>query len=197
MASVVRARHEPYRSSPVRPTKIVRLGPSTRRDDDLAAVGDMQRERRRRVDVGRVCEREVVDAAARQRTAAALGRVDERREELRGCVVASALRAPRAVGRPRRPRRLRVAAPTPCAYARDAPGVQRTAPAAVRCRRHCNGSERGCGDRAHAQATAVDLGKERRRGPPERRCVEEIRRRVRDVVDRPVGSDEPAAALIA
>ena len=45
--------------------------------DDLAPVGDVQRERRRRVDVGRVREREVVDAAARQRAPAALRRVHE------------------------------------------------------------------------------------------------------------------------
>ncbi len=55
--------------------------------DDLAPVGDVERERRRCVDVGRVRERQVVDAAAGQRAPAALRRVHERREQLRRRVV--------------------------------------------------------------------------------------------------------------
>ena len=53
--------------------------------DDLAPVGDVERERLRAVEAQRICEREVVRAGGRQRPAAAPERIPERREQRPDC----------------------------------------------------------------------------------------------------------------
>ena len=136
-------RHEPKRSWPSAPTKTFSARPLRGLREDLAAVGDVERDRVRAVHAERLRERQVVDPGRRQRLRLRAGE-EQRLEQA----------ADRAVGRPVRPGDQRVPPHVLLRAERAADAARvRRAHAAARARRPLRGraAEPRAGDDEHGE----------------------------------------------